>query len=51
MRRLIVSETTGTLSIEEQLASAPSDGGIVDPTVSPKEKILAYVALTKPRII
>ena len=51
MRRLIVSETTSTLSIEEQLAPAPSDGGIVDPTVSPKEKILAYVALTKPRII
>ena len=50
MRRLIVSETTGSLSIDEQLAPPPGEE-FVDPDVSLKEKILAYVALTKPRII
>ncbi len=49
MKRLVVSETTGSLQIEEQLPAPADDAPVVEASV--KEKALAYFALTKPRII
>ena len=48
MKRLVVSETTGSLQVEESIA-APLEEPIVASTF--KQKALAYFALTKPRII
>jgi heme o synthase len=54
MRRLVVSEATGALSIEETVESHDKDSQDLRPTEPPAttvDKVKAYVALTKPRII
>ena len=48
MKRLVVSENSGALQIEESVA-AQVEEPVVETTF--REKALAYVALTKPRII
>ena len=48
MKRLIVSETSGALQVEETRPAA-IDEPVAETTF--KEKVLAYFALTKPRII
>ncbi|HYO60392.1 MAG TPA: heme o synthase, partial [Actinomycetota bacterium] len=53
MKRLVVSESSGALRVEE-VAHAPVeevlDGPVVEPA-SLRHRVAAYVALTKPRII
>ncbi|MDQ4142128.1 MAG: heme o synthase [Actinomycetota bacterium] len=49
MKRLVVSETTGSLQIEEAIASPPVEEPVVEATF--RQKVAAYFALTKPRII
>ena len=49
MKRLVVSESTGALQIEETVAPPSVEEPVVATTL--KEKIHAYFALTKPRII
>ena len=49
MRRLTVTESTGTLSIEESVDARPIAPERVE--VTGRARIAAYVALTKPRII
>jgi protoheme IX farnesyltransferase len=49
VKRLVVSEPAGTLQVEESVAHATLDETVVDAT--PRQKALAYFALTKPRII
>jgi protoheme IX farnesyltransferase len=54
MRRLIVTETTGALSVEESVEVRDKDSGDLRPTQRPAraiDKVHAYFALTKPRII
>jgi protoheme IX farnesyltransferase len=54
VRRLIVSEATGALSVEESVDVRDKDSGNLRPAQEPVtlvDKIKAYVALTKPRII
>ena len=48
MKRLVVSENSGALQIEESVATQVEEP-VVETTF--REKALAYVALTKPRII
>ena len=48
MKRLVVSETSGALQVEET-RPATIDEPVAETTI--KEKVLAYFALTKPRII
>lgn len=48
MKRLVVSETSGSLQIEETRPTQVEEP-VAETTV--KEKVLAYFALTKPRII
>jgi heme o synthase len=50
MRRLVVSETSGALQVEEMLETGAVEVA-VDPNTTLKEKVAAYFALTKPRII
>jgi protoheme IX farnesyltransferase len=45
MRRLVITESSGALRVKEPLESAPAKA------VTTRERIEAYLALTKPRII
>lgn len=50
MRRLTVTQGTGVLAVEERAETTPASA----PTIAPvrmRERVAAYVALTKPRII
>lgn len=49
MRRLSVSEGTGALGIEEVIEAGREDPPLV--ALGAKDRVFAYVALTKPRII
>ncbi len=49
MKRLVISEPTGALQIEDAVATATGDEPVADTSL--KDKALAYFALTKPRII
>ena len=49
MKRVVVSEATGTMQVEEAVAPAGVDEHVVEASVG--QKALAYFALTKPRII
>jgi heme o synthase len=54
MRRLVVTEATGALSVEESVDLREKDSDDLRPTERPAttlDKVKAYVALTKPRII
>ncbi|MFN2389597.1 MAG: heme o synthase [Actinomycetota bacterium] len=52
MRRLVVSDPTGTLRVEDTLERVGVPADDTAPAVSSRgERIAAYVALTKPRII
>ncbi len=47
MKRLLISESTGAVALEEIADAAPAE---VRP-LTPARRLLAYIALTKPRII
>ena len=49
MKRLVISEPSGALRIEDAVATVPNEEPVADATL--REKALAYFALTKPRII
>jgi heme o synthase len=54
MRRLVVSEATGALSIEEAVEVRDKDSGDLKTDQKPvgtADKVKAYIGLTKPRII
>jgi heme o synthase len=54
MRRLVVTEATGALSIEEAVEVRDKDSGDLladQKPVGTADKVKAYIALTKPRII
>ncbi len=50
MKRLVVSESTGSLSVEEVMSAAAAELDIDRPATL-RERAAAYFALTKPRII
>ncbi|MDQ3987192.1 MAG: heme o synthase [Actinomycetota bacterium] len=48
MKRLVVTDTTGALSIEETLGSQEES---IERSLSLRDRVQAYIGLTKPRII
>jgi protoheme IX farnesyltransferase len=50
VKRLVVSESTGSLSVEEVVTAAAAELDIDRPATA-RERVAAYFALTKPRII